>query len=76
MRPLPLLAASLVALAAGLSSCGAKTGEGEVLYANSYAGKKPPALALAGTTWLNVEGNPGLDKFLGKVVFLEFGFIH
>ena len=76
MRSSRLIAGAVLALAAGVSSCGAKTGDGEVLYANSYAGKKPPALALAGTTWLNVEGNPGLDKFLGKVVFLEFGFIH
>jgi hypothetical protein len=74
MRPPRLLASALLALAAGLSSCGGKDGV-EQLYSNSYLGGRPPALTLAGTTWLNVEGSPGLEKFLGKVVFLEFGFL-
>ena len=75
MRPLRFFPAAFLLLAAGLSSCGGKDGESERLYANSYLGEKPPALTLAGTKWLNVDGAPGLDKFLGKVVFLEFGFL-
>jgi hypothetical protein len=67
--------AAVLALATGLSSCGGKDGDAETVYSNRYLGGKPPALALAGTTWLNVEGSPGLEKFLGKVVFLEFGFL-
>ena len=69
-----LAAAAVLALAVGLSSCGDE-GAGGPIRSNSYLGSKPPALALAGTTWLNAEGDPGLDKYLGKVVFLEFGFL-
>lgn len=56
-------------LAAGLFACGGDK------YANTYEGKKPPALVATQATWLNVEGSPTLDTFRGKVVFLEFGFL-
>ena len=75
MRLPRLATATLVVLAAGLSSCGGKGGSIELLQSNSYEGSKPPVLVLGGTTWINVEGSPGLEKFLGKVVFLEFGFL-
>lgn len=73
MRPTSLALAALFLAAPALSACGAKKHAPE--YSNSYEGQRPPALALADTTWLNVEGSPTLDTFRGKVVFLEFGFL-
>ena len=75
MRPArPILSAlGLLAMLAATSSCGSK--DKTANYANSYEGRMPPALLLDGTTWLNVEGTPSLDRFRGKVVFLEFGFL-
>ncbi len=64
------LVLGVLALAAGLPSCG-----GSKKYANEYEGKTPPAFVATESTWLNVEGSPTLASFRGKVVFLEFGFL-
>lgn len=47
------------------------------IYSNSYIGKVPPELETAkGAAWLNSNKPVSLAKLKGRVVWLEFSFIH
>lgn len=47
------------------------------IYSNSYIGKTPPDLTMAkGAAWLNSQTPLSLAKLKGRVVWLEFSFIH
>ena len=69
-RVLLCLAAAIVLSA---SSFGQETGK---IYSNSYLGKKPPEVAAAREHWLNAKSPISLKKLEGKVVWIEFSFIH
>jgi len=46
------------------------------IYSNSYMGKTPPPVKASADNWLNVK-QPYTPKDLeGKVVWLEFSFLH
>lgn len=68
-----LVLTALVMVGLGAAACG-KSANGELMSA-SFDGKKPPELKLAGTKWLNAPGGSTLHSYLGKVVFLKFGFL-
>ena len=68
MRPL-LLAATLLPLA--LSAFAE-----DRLYSNSYKGKEPPELVSGPADWINTDAPLSLRGLKGKVVYLEFGFLH
>ncbi len=67
----------LKTLGAGMVAAGLALGvahaEGE-LYSNSYQGKAPPELT--GRQWLNAPAPLTLKGLKGRVVYLEFGFLH
>ena len=69
-----------LALAAAflVPSANAQGGKGKKkIYSNSYIGKVPPELVMAkGARWLNAEDPVTLSKLKGRVVWLEFSFIH
>ena len=46
------------------------------IYSNSYMGKAPPAIDADVGDWSNVAASPNLEKLRGRVVYLEFSFIH
>jgi len=47
------------------------------IYSDSYIGKAPPELAMAkGARWLNTKKPVSLSQLKGRVVWLEFSFIH
>ena len=47
------------------------------IYSNSYVGKAPPELETAkGAVWLNSNKPVSLAKLKGRVIWLEFSFIH
>ena len=48
----------------------------EELYSNSYKGKAPPELTSAKADWINAAVHISLKGLKGKVVYLEFGFLH
>ncbi|MBI5368636.1 MAG: hypothetical protein HZA54_16490 [Planctomycetes bacterium] len=63
-----LLAATLVA---GVVWAGDKK-----IYSNDYAGKEPPEIAIPAASWFNAQDAPTLKGLKGRVVWLEFSFIH
>lgn len=46
------------------------------IYSNSYMGEAPPALANEKAEWFNAKGPLTLEGLRGRVVYLEFSFIH
>ncbi len=47
------------------------------IYSNSYVGKAPPELVTAkGAVWMNSKKPITLAQLKGRVVWLEFSFIH
>jgi len=46
------------------------------IYSNSYVGKVPPELGGQKADWLNRKSPISLRKLKGRVVWLEFSFIH
>lgn len=42
----------------------------------NLVGKAPPTIDIAAKEWLNTKGQVSLDALKGRVVWLEFGFIH
>ena len=49
---------------------------GTPLCSNSYKGQEPPELVAAPEHWINTKEPVTLKGLKGKVVWLEFGFIH
>ena len=49
---------------------------GDKLYSNSYKGQAPPELQSAKEDWINAPKSITLKELKGKVVYLEFGFLH
>ncbi|MDP7276293.1 MAG: hypothetical protein QF363_12500 [Planctomycetaceae bacterium] len=45
------------------------------LQAGSFLGQPPPSIE-SGGTWLNVESPLSAKKMAGKVIWLEFSFLH
>ena len=50
--------------------------DGKKIYSNSYMGKAPPELAAGEGHWINASEPLTLAGLKGKVVWLEFGFLH
>ena len=50
--------------------------DGKKIYSNSYMGKAPPELVAGKGHWINAQEPPTLAGFKGKVVWLEFGYLH
>ena len=47
------------------------------IYSNSYLGKAPPELVTAkGAAWINSKKPLSLASLKGRVVWIEFSFIH
>lgn len=50
-------------------------GNSSDMQAGSFLGQTPPSIE-SGGTWLNVESPLSAQKLSGKVVWLEFSFLH
>ena len=62
---------------AGLLVAGAVlAAEEKKIYSNSYEGKAPPELVAGEGHWIGPERPLTLAGLKGKVVWLEFGFLH
>ncbi len=70
MRGISGWTCGLVILAVGCSAADRK------IHSNSYLGKEPPELEAVEGHWLNAKAPPTLKALKGRVVWLEFGFIH
>ncbi len=46
------------------------------IYSNSYAGEAPPELTAPAENWLNSADALSLETLRGRVVYLEFSFLH
>ncbi|MBI3269040.1 MAG: hypothetical protein HYZ53_08455 [Planctomycetes bacterium] len=72
-RGIPML---LAAAALAVASAGAAAEPPKKIYSNSYLGKEPPELLVPAGSWLNAKEAPTLKGLRGRVVWLEFSFIH
>lgn len=63
--------AAILVLAA--TGCGIQPGG---FQSKSFQGQVPPELSTTSGRWINADAPPSLESLHGRVVWLEFSFLH
>jgi hypothetical protein len=66
---------ALVAAALLWAGCGCDA-QPASFYSKSFQGQVPPELTSTRGRWLNTDGELTLESLRGRVVWLEFSFLH